>query len=69
MAEGSPTAGMQVDGAELARRMIVSAEAAASAAQSTAAIVKQMKAGGGEKDGSSFCRSQAVSNPSLENRR
>ena len=50
MAEGSPTAGMQVDGAELARRMIVAAEAAASAAQSTAAIVEQMKAGGGEKD-------------------
>lgn len=50
MAEGSPTAGMQVDGAELARRMVVAAEAAASAAQSTAAIVEQMKAGGGEKD-------------------
>ena len=41
---------MQVDGAELARRMVVAAEAAASAAQSTAAMVEQMKAGGGEKD-------------------
>ena len=48
MAEGSPTAGMQVDGAELARRM--TAEAAANAAQSAAAIVEQMKAGGGVMD-------------------
>lgn len=37
MAEGSPTTGMQVDGAELARRMAVAAEAAASAAQSDVA--------------------------------